>query len=74
MLAVSITVRARKDAAGVCGYKIVAQHSVNELLSSAKVLTGNYLNQDYIMESKPGGGGWTPTNVQALKIGIEAVI
>lgn len=73
VLAVSVHARARKDAAGQANFKITAALGADVVESDEKFTTSGYLTQQYLMQSKPGGGAWSKVHAQNLEIGFKTV-
>lgn len=71
VLAVSVHVRAKKDAAGLSTYKIGCKVDGIEEQSSLKTVTTQYVTRNFIMETKPGGGAWTKEDADNMQIGFE---
>lgn len=77
VLAVIVESWARLENAGVSQIKHVIVSGATENAGTGKGLTTAYLPQRTIWESDPNedpAAAWTPTTVNAAKIGVEAVI
>lgn len=74
ILAVQISVRAKKDVSGICGFNIIGQVDANQVIGPERTLAGSYINQELILEAYPGGGAWSPANIADLECGFQAVI
>lgn len=73
VLAVQVSVRTRKDGPGSAQFKLMAQNGTYETDSPLLSNAMQYVNKFMILEAAPGGGAWTPTNAQSLKIGFKTV-
>lgn len=62
---------ARKDDAGVRSIVSVARVSATEVDGPAQALTTTYKYYADVRETKPGGGAWTITDVNAAEFGVK---
>ena len=64
---------ARKDDAGVRTVASIARHSATEEDSAAVALTTSYLAIYDVRATKPGGGAWSISDVNAAEFGVKVV-
>jgi hypothetical protein len=70
VLAVAVVGRAKKSAPGIAKYELVAKSGGSNTVSAPINTNVNYFSHRMIMTTVPGGGGWTRTLAQGLKIGV----
>lgn len=68
---VQVNVYARKDDAGTRKIVTVARVSATEVDSADISVTTSYLGYVDLRETKPGGGAWTITDVNAAEFGVK---
>lgn len=73
VLAVSVHARAKKDAAGASGIKLLSRvDGVNEI-GPREPVTTQYVTRALMLERAPGGSSWTKARAEAMEIGFEVV-
>lgn len=73
VLAVTIATRARKNGVGVAEYKAAAKSGGTTTYASTIGLGDAYANNFQRMDTKPGGGSWTVSDLDSAQFGIEVV-
>jgi hypothetical protein len=62
--------RAQVDSTAALPQEVLYAKGSTTTVSKAAFLTTSYTGFDYVLEQNPDGVAWTPTNAQAVKIGI----
>jgi hypothetical protein len=71
--AVQIIAQARREAGGTADIKLAAKLGGTTAYSGNINLDTTYKRKNWVMETKPGGGSYTPTDVDNLQAGYELV-
>lgn len=71
ILGVALNATARKDDAGTRLLKLMARLSSTDSESSTESLGTDYAGVQRIMETKPGGGAWSITDVNNAEFGVR---
>jgi hypothetical protein len=71
ILAVKVYVRAKKDSAGSRAIKTVARSGTTEVDGAANYLSSSYQYYSDLSTTKPGGGPWTISDVNAAEFGVK---
>jgi hypothetical protein len=69
--AVMVVANARKDDAGSRSIALVARSGSNETDSPDKTLNTTYGYFEHAFTTKPGGGAWSSSDVDAMEIGVK---
>lgn len=71
VLAVSVSARCKKDAAGTSLIKLKCSYGVDEIESAGKAMSTQYTNQHHFFEIAPDGGAWNKVKATNMHIGVE---
>lgn len=71
---VQVTAFASKTDAGTRSIKLIADLGGTQTLSGDLALTGSIVKYAFGMTTKPGGGSWTASDVNSLKIGPKVSV
>jgi hypothetical protein len=64
----------RKDDAGARSVATICRLSSTEVLSSDRALSTSYQHLWDIRETKPGGGAWSVSDVNAVEVGVKVTV
>lgn len=73
VLAMSVHVRARKDAPGASSMRLIAKYSSSTVEGTTYALSTNYVTRHLFLEACPDTTAWTKVKAQAALFGFEVI-